>query len=110
MANAGCDLCIPPGMVWYAVLAAVIDATNGDTVPDAQTLMSELGCLTCVPPGMVPYVILQALRSGGLGGGGSGGGVASGAGPPVADPGETAALYIDTNDGTLYMWYSGAWH
>lgn len=110
IAGISCDLCkIPQGMVWSAILAAQLDLNAGGSVPDGQTLITEAGCLNCVvPPGMVPYLILQAMRDS-AGGGGSGS-VLSGAGAPVADPGVTAAIYIDTNDNTTYLWHSGAWH
>lgn len=110
--SSSCDRCYLVGMEWYGVLAALINIINGTTVPDAQTLATEASCLSCViSPGNLGFAILAALRDSGIGGG-SGGGVLSGAGAPVADPGETAALYIDTNDGTLYLWYGspGAWH
>jgi hypothetical protein len=49
-----------------------------------------------------------------LSGGGSGGlltnEVASGAGAPAHTPSITTQLYVDTNTGTLYEWYSSAWH
>jgi hypothetical protein len=71
--DAVCLQCkIPPGMVWYAVLAALVDITNGDPVPtDAEELMDEARCLySCIPVGYVPYAILGAIS--GLSGGGSG--------------------------------------
>lgn len=36
--------------------------------------------------------------------------LSSGAGDPASTPVNATALYIDTNTGTLWMWYSGAWH
>ncbi len=111
IAAANCDMCyLPPGLEMYAILAALIDVGNGLPVPDAQTLASEANCLLCyLTPGMVPYAILQAIR-GISGGGGSGGGVTCGAGAPVAAPSGTCGIYIDTGTGTLYEYYSGAWH
>lgn len=38
------------------------------------------------------------------------GGITGGAGAPVAAPTSTNAIYVDTNTGTLYIYYSGAWH
>ena len=38
------------------------------------------------------------------------GGITGGAGAPVAAPTSTNAIYVDTNTGTLYVYYSGAWH
>jgi hypothetical protein len=57
---------------------------------------------------MLEEKILRAL--GGGGGSGGTGSVISGAGAPVADPGVTTALYVDTNTSTIYSWYSSAWH
>jgi hypothetical protein len=42
--------------------------------------------------------------------GATSGAVLHGTGAPVTDPGVEAALYIDDSDGTLYEFYSGAWH
>lgn len=36
--------------------------------------------------------------------------VSSGVGAPVADPGVTTAIYIDTSTGVVYYWYTSAWH
>lgn len=109
--NGRCNYCtIPLGLVNYAILAALIDLNNGVAVStDPQVLIGEAKCLECViPPGFVGYAILQALNN--LSTGGIGGGVDCGAGPPVAAPTSTCALYIDTNNGTLYSYYSGSWH
>src|SRR5947207_14683055 len=102
IADAKCDLsCLPPGLVWYAILAALIDVGNGNAVPDATTLASEANCLLCViSPGMVPYAILQAIR--GISSGGSGGGgVTCGTGAPSAAPASGCGLYIDDATGAL---------
>lgn len=37
-------------------------------------------------------------------------GVYSGSGAPAADPGVAEAIYIDTDTGEQYQWFSGAWH
>ena len=114
--DATCEICkIPPGLVFYAILAALNDLANGQTVPtDPQTLINEANCFLClVPPGAVPYAILQAimnLSASGGGGGGGTSGVTCGVGAPVAVPASGCALYINTTDGTLFMYYSGAWH
>ncbi len=44
------------------------------------------------------------------GGGGGGGNTTCGVGPPVAVPASGCGLYINTSDGSLFMYYSGAWH
>lgn len=104
-----CDL--TPGAVWYAILAVANAIARGDTVPsDPATILNDAKCYMCyVSPGAVPYAILKALIDIGTGGGG-GGSTLCGAGAPVDPPSGTCALYIDTNDGTLYEFYGGAWH
>ncbi len=53
------------------------------------------------------YLLCQIANNGGAGGGGS---ITEGAGAPVAAPSSGTGAYIDTNDGTIYWYYSGAWH
>lgn len=53
---------------------------------------------------------MALLASACAGGGSSGSGVSCGAGAPVAAPSGNCGLYIDTNTGDLYEYYSGAWH
>lgn len=36
--------------------------------------------------------------------------ILSGSGAPVNDPGTDQAIYINTDNGALSTWYSGAWH
>lgn len=92
-----------------AVLAALVAVGEGEPMPDAQELMDQISCLRCaLQPGDVPLAILGAVSN--ITSGGSGGGVTCGSGAPVAAPSGACALYIDTDDGTLYMYYSGAWH
>lgn len=104
--------CIPPGAIWYAVLAALIDISNGDDVPtDVNTLLEQARCLECeIPPGLVPYQILTALR--GISGGGAGGAqeVYTGAVPPAApDNPANPALFYPTGGGALQQWDGAAW-
>lgn len=101
--------CIPQGDLWYGVLAALIAVGNGDPMPDAQELMDDIACLKCaIQSGDVPLLILGAVSS--IASGGSGSSTPCGSGPPVAAPSGTCGLYIDTDDGTLYEYYNGAWH
>ncbi len=61
---ASCDFCtIPQGLIWFAVLAALIDKGNGNPVPtDPNDLIEEAKCLSCtIPEGLLPYAILQAI-------------------------------------------------
>lgn len=106
---ASCDMCvIPAGMVWQAVLAAILDIQAGGSVPEASVLVTEASCLNCVaPPGMVPYMILAALRSGGISGGGVAGevGVGSPEGALTAEPGTT---YYDTASGGFWVKGTGS--
>lgn len=110
LTDANCDMCyFQPGSIWYAILAALIHVGNGDAVPDAPTLASEINCLECyLTPGMVPYAILQAIRGISSGGGG-GSGVQCTVGIPVAPPSGACGLAVDQNDGTIYLYYNGAW-
>jgi len=76
---------------------------------DPQTLAVASKCFQCIPEGNKMNVLLYLACN--FGGGGAGGGsVSCGAGAPVAAPSGTCALYIDSNDGTLYLYYGGAWH
>lgn len=103
--------CIPSGAIWYAVLAALIDISNGDDVPtDVNTLLEQARCLECeIPPGLLPYQILTALR--GISSGGAGAQeVYTGAAPPAApdDPTKPAVFY-PTGGGALLQWDGAAW-
>lgn len=65
---AKCDLCtIPEGMIWYAVLAGLMDkgtGGSGSLPTNINDLMDEAKCLSCViPEGLLPYAILEAVRN-----------------------------------------------
>ena len=62
--------------------------------------------------GMSDRDLKMALLASACAGGGSGASspVTCGVGAPVAAPAGACALYIDTNTGDLYEYYSGAWH
>lgn len=105
-----CDLCyMSPGLVQYAVLAAMLDIANGDPVPaDTQALISEANCLLClVPPGLVPYLQIQALRDISSGIGTSCCHV--GAGPPAAALGSSGNVYWDTTNRDFYVKDGATW-
>ena len=112
IADAKCDLsCLPPGLVWYGILAALLNVSNGNPVPDATTLASEANCLMCVlSPGMVPYAIIQAIRGISTGGGGGTGGAGvQGVGSPEGVVTATVAtMYRDTSTDALWWKNSGA--
>lgn len=104
--------CIPPGMIWYAVLAALSDVANGDPVPtDTNEIIDEARCLSqCIPAGFLPYAILAAVSGISTGGGGGGSGsVLCGAADPVAAPTGTCGLYYRTDNGSLWKWNGAAW-
>lgn len=108
-----CDLhCIPPGLVWYAILQTLIDISNGETVPvDVNTLLEEARCLECeVPPGLVNYLILAAIQGLSSGGGLTPQQVYSDAAPPAApdDPTKPAVFY-PSGGGVLLQWDGAAW-
>lgn len=101
--------CIPKGDLWLGVLAALIVVGNGDPMPTAEELQADIACLRCsVQSGDVPLLILGAVAN--ITGGAGGGGVTCGAGAPVAAPSSACALYVDTDTGTIYSYYLGAWH
>lgn len=98
--DARCLECsLAPGMVWFAILAAIDDLANGRPVPtDAQTLMDEASCFICkLHPAAVPYAILQALVNLSTGGGIGGGGVSRGTGSPegVVTSASAGGIYYD---------------
>jgi|GEM_PF-2034991 len=102
--------CIPPGMIWYAVLAALTDVANGDPVPtDTNEIIDEARCLSqCIPAGFLPYAILAAVSN--ISGGGTGGsGVECGAADPAAAPSGSCGLYYRTDNGNLWFWDGAAW-
>ena len=108
---------IPQGMIWYAVLAALVDINNGDPVPTtAQGIIDEAQCLeSCIPAGYVPYAILAQLAN--LTGGGGTGDVqgfsgAYGGGEPTETPTSSTAVAFDTDSdpAAISYWYGGAWH
>lgn len=105
LAGANCDLCnMPPGLVWYCVLAALLDAANGGTVPDAQTLVSEANCLLCViPPGAVPYAMIQAIRSLNTAAGTGGPGIVGVGSPEGVQTAPVGTSYFDSS--TNSFWY-----
>lgn len=112
LAAARCTFCnIPAGLIYYSILAALIDVSNGDPVPtDSNELLNEARCLqSCIPAGLLPYAILAAV--GDIeGGGGAGGdccpaGVGSPEGVVTAEPG---ASYLDTSTDEFWLKRTGS--
>ncbi len=86
---------------------------EGVLVPECNPLdlIEEAFCLTCTMPiELRPAIKLALLCSIASGGVVAANGVTCGAGVPVAAPASGCGLYIDTGTGTLYQYYSGAWH
>lgn len=109
---ASCDFCtIPPGLILYAVLAALIDVSNGDAVStDPQVIINEARCLECViPQGLVPYAILEAVRDVAANAGG-GQQVYQDRATPPDDP-TLPAISFPTGGGLVTQWdvASQAW-
>ncbi len=104
--------CLPAGMAWYGLLAVLDAIGQGATVPStAQELATAASCYSaCISPGLLPYALIVAAQSVASGGGGSGGGLTCGVGAPVAAPASGCGGYINTSDGSLFLYYSGAWH
>jgi hypothetical protein len=89
-------------MIWYAILAAAINISNGMPVPtNPNELMAQAACLRCIPEGLLPYAILEALRTGG-----GGGGVTYGTSNPVAAPAGDSGMYYRTDTFQLWVWNS----
>ena len=103
---------IDQSLIKYAVLAALIDISEGNPVPsDSDTLMEEAKCLASqIPIGLVDFAILQAV-SGITGGGGGGTQVFSGnygGGVPPVFPGTSAALAYDLSAPyQIWHWNAG---
>lgn len=63
--DSRCLMCnLPPGDVWYGILAVANAIANGDTPPvTPQEIITAANCYRCyVPPGGLPYAILKALQ------------------------------------------------
>lgn len=105
LALANCDFCkIPPGLLPYVILTAILDIQAGNPVPtDTQQLINEANCLLCyLTPGMVPYATLAALRQ--LSATGVGGGVQYGTANPTTAPPSGSGLFYRTDTGGVWVW------
>jgi hypothetical protein len=82
----------------------------------AQELVAASACYNCgISPGqqMAVLIYLAGQIAEGGGGGGAPQGVFCGnysGGTPSPTPIASCAIAIDTSNGTLWHWYSGAWH
>lgn len=88
--------CVPSGLVWYTILAALVDISEGTPVPtDPNELIDQARCLeSCIPPGYVPYAILGALA---IISGSGGGGISPGPPPLGAAPEIYQDVFEDPN-------------
>src|SRR6266550_1735438 len=98
--------CLPPGDLWFGVLAALIAVGEGDPMPTLAELNADIACLKCtVQSGDVPLLILGAIAT--LSGGGGLGTtqVYTGATPPAAPDDPTKpALWYPTGLGGIKQW------
>jgi len=102
--------CLPPGDLWFGVLAALIAVSEGDPMPTVDELNEQIACLKCaVQSGDVPLLILGAVSA--VSSGASGAiQVYTGAAPPAAPNDPTKpALYYPTGGGTMLQWNGAAW-
>ncbi len=109
-----CFVCLPPGM-WQllklGLLKQILLASDPMADTSATALLAAAKCYECLPPGMWQLIelgLLQQIVDGG--GAGGGGGVTCGAGAPVAAPASGCGAYVNTSDGSLFLYYSGSWH
>lgn len=95
------------GSVLQAIRVYILQAiVNGETVvTSAQDLLTAAKCyIACIPEGVLAAIEVYLLTQIANGGAGSGGGVLNGIIDPVAAPSGDAALYYNTNTGTLWAW------
>ncbi len=113
--DARCFECYGMGRMFDAMevvlLCGIVDG-NTSMACDPQTLLSQANCLLCkIPDGMwEPIKVSLLCQIAAAGGGGSGSGVQCTIGIPVAAPSGNCGLAVDENDGTIYLYYAGAWH
>lgn len=109
---ARCTFCnIPPGLIWYAILAALIDIANGDPVPtDTDELLNEARCLqSCIPHGLLPYTLLAAIEALSSGGGLGTQQVFEGRDPAPPDDVTKPAVNYPIGGGALTQWDGANW-
>ncbi len=103
--------CVPGAEMKLSILISLF-AQIANVSADPNVLMANAKPIFCCVPGIdMKLSILISLFAGGATS--SGGCVTGGLGPPVADPGSTFCIYIQTDSvpgGQQFLWYSGAWH
>jgi len=77
-----------------------------------QTQLCTSGIGTVTNPVTLLQIIAQLTCEASEGGGGGGGAVICGnyGGQPTFTPTTGCGVAVDTSDGTIYWYYSGAWH
>lgn len=97
------------------LLSNILTASNPMAATDPQSLFEYGKCFACY--GLSAYdimelALLDQIAQAGGGGGGSPSPVICGAygGQPTFTPSTGCGVAIDTSDGTIYWYYSGAWH
>jgi hypothetical protein len=102
------------GLLKLALLQQIALALNpmADTTPQGLLSSANVACYNNYGSWqLLELALLQIIANNG--GGGSGGGVTAadyGGGPPSFTPTTSGALAIDTSNGSVWTWYSNAWH
>ena len=102
--------CISKGMQMPVLISIFANISGMST--EVSDLVDGAKCYNqCIPEGMqlpvLIYLANEILISGGVGGGAQ---VFSGSGAPTLTPTVSSALYVDTDTGQIWQWYSSAWH
>lgn len=114
--GAQCFSCVPIQTLQAIQILLLCDIINGVTVNcDANTLVASAVAskYNSLSPQQQAAVITTLLCSVASGGGVGGGGVsceALGGATPTTPPSGDCAILIDTDTGTYWSFYSGAWH
>ncbi len=112
LADAVCYAC-QPGNAWafkLALLKQILLAVNpmADTSPNA--LLELAKCYSCQPGNAESFELALLQQIVNAGGASGSGGVTCGAGAPSVAPASGCGLYVNTTNGAIYTYYSGAWH
>jgi hypothetical protein len=111
--ETSCYQCLSSGQ-WQLLKLGLLRQILLASLPMADTspaaLLEAAKCYACLSPGMWQLLELALLQQIVDGGGGAGSGVQCTVGIPVAAPSGNCGLAVDENDGTIYLYYGGAWH
>ena len=93
------------------LLKQILLASNPMAATDPQSLLTSANCYLSYASS--PYA-LELMELGLLAliatNGGGGGGILSGAVDPTTAPSSTAAIYINTTSGRVWLYYNGTWN